>query len=162
MVEANETSTECSDSASEVSELLQPLDADALKAHGYVFREPSLHVLQQLDASDAIALTKLFRKWMQHAQFTQGSAIHPVHARWLFGILACVDRRLSSEDIATLRTLARACTKCIIRVRQSYDDALLEYEAGAWMLIIGIIGVWGQLDLWHEIRDKLHEAQRAM
>ena len=98
-----------SDSESEVSELL---DAHDLTAHGYRFREPSLAVLAQLDTREAVALTKLFRKWMQHAQFTQGDAVlHPVHARWLFGLLACLDDDVSGEDMASLRVLARACIK---------------------------------------------------
>ena len=90
----------CSDSESEVSDLL---DAHDLSAHGYRFREPSLAVLAQLDTREAVALTKLFRKWMQHAQFTQGDAVlHPVHARWLFGLLACLDDDVSGEDMASL------------------------------------------------------------
>lgn len=140
----------CSDSESEVSELL---DVHDLAAHGYRFREPSLAILAQLDTSDAVALTKLFRKWMQHAQFTQGDAVlHPVHARWLFGLLACLDDEdVSSEDMASLRVLARACIKCLVRARQQHT----QHEGGAWMILIVLAGVCGQRDLWDEAQARL-------
>jgi len=138
-----------SDSESEVSELL---DAHDLTAHGYRFREPSLAVLAQLDTREAVALTKLFRKWMQHAQFTQGDAVlHPVHARWLFGLLACLDDDVSGEDMASLRVLARACIKCLVRARQQST----QHEGGAWMILVVLAGVCGQRDLWDEAQARL-------
>jgi len=138
-----------SDSESEVSELL---DAHDLTAHGYRFREPSLAVLAQLDTREAVALTKLFRKWMQHAQFTQGDAVlHPVHARWLFGLLACLDDDVSGEDMASLRVLARACIKCLVRARQQST----QHEGGAWMILAVLAGVCGQRDLWDEAQARL-------
>ena len=160
----------CSDSESEVSDMLDVAEPkDVLNVYDYDFRGPSLRVLMQLDTNDLIALTKLFRKWMQHAQFAyvHGSraAIHPVHAQWLFSLLACLDRRLDSDDIATLRVLARACIKCIVRTREqvaptSTSDAdFFECESGAWMIITIIAGIWGQLDLWNEAHDRLAEAR---
>lgn len=160
----------CSDSESEVSDMLDVAEPkDVLNAYDYDFRRPSLQVLMQLDTNDIIALTKLFRKWMQHAQFAyvHGSpaAIHPVHAQWLFSLLACLDQRLDSDDISTLRVLARACIKCIVRTREqvaptSTNDAdFLECESGAWMIIAIIAGIWGQLDLWIEAHDRLAEAR---
>ena len=160
----------CSDSESEVSDMLDVAEPkDVLNAYDYDFRRPSLQVLMQLDTNDIIALTKLFRKWMQHAQFAYAhgspAAIHPVHAQWLFSLLACLDQRLDSDDISTLRVLARACIKCIVRTREqvaptSTNDAdFLECESGAWMIIAIIAGIWGQLDLWIEAHDRLAEAR---
>ena len=160
----------CSDSESEVSDMLDVAEPkDVLNAYDYDFRRPSLQVLMQLDTNDTIALTKLFRKWMQHAQFAYAhgspAAIHPVHAQWLFSLLACLDQRLDSDDISTLRVLARACIKCIVRTREqvaptSTNDAdFLECESGAWMIIAIIAGIWGQRDLWIEAHDRLAEAR---
>ena len=88
-----------------------------------------------------------------------------MHAQWLFSLLACLDQRLDSDDISTLRVLARACIKCIVRTREqvapmSTSDAdFLECESGAWMIIAIIAGIWGQLDLWIEAHDRLAEAR---
>ena len=104
------------------------------------------------DTREAVALTKLFRKWMQHAQFTQGDAVlHPVHARWLFGLLACLDDDVSGEDMASLRVLARACIKCLVRARQQST----QHEGGAWMILVVLAGVCGQRDLWDEAQARL-------
>lgn len=152
------------DSESEVNGLLD-LRSDILEQCGYVFREPSFRSLRSLDTEDAIALMAMIRRWMQHPQFTHQAAsraaIHPVHARWLFAILAQLDRQLSSDDIASLRTLARVCMRCIARVRSQVDylcdekSDTLEAEMGAWMIITAVAGVWGQRDLWNEVQGRV-------
>lgn len=154
------------DSESEVDDILE--GQDALTAYGYSFREPTVAILRQLDTDDSLELTKLFRKWMQHAQFTRvagedpACAIHDVHARWLFALLAHIDRRLSSDEIATLRVLARACIRSIDRLRSARatslyesDDCLVR-EGGAWMIVSIVVGVWAQLDLWDEAKAQIH------
>lgn len=160
-----DTVTQGDDSEGEVSGILDVSYGDILEEFGYVFREPTFRSLQSLDTDDAMAITKMFRKWIQHPQFTQQAgasmAIHPIHARWIFGILAQLDRRLSSDDIAALRTLARVCMKCIARLRHQvdylYDENTntLEAEMGAWMIITVIAGVWGQQDLWKEAQARV-------
>lgn len=153
------------DSESEVSGILDVSRDNLLEQCGYLFREPTFRSLQTLDTDDAITLTKMIRRWMQHPQFTHQAvmrgAIHPVHARWLFAILAQLDRQLSGDEIASLRTLARVCMKCIARVRSQVDYLCedkadtLEAEMGAWMIITVIAGVWGQHDLWNEVPTRV-------
>ncbi|WFD20929.1 hypothetical protein MCAP1_003184 [Malassezia caprae] len=152
------------DSESEVSGMLD-VPSDILEQYGYVFREPSFRTLRSLSTEDAIAVMAMIRRWMQHPQFTHQAvtraAIHPIHARWLFAILAQLDRQLSSDDIASLRTLARVCMKCIARVRGQVDYLCdekpdsLEAEMGAWMIITAVAGVWGQRDLWNEAQGRV-------
>lgn len=152
------------DSESEVSGMLE-VSGDFLEQFGYAFREPTFRFLQRLDTEDVISLMVMIRRWMQHPQFTHQAvtraAIHPTHARWLFAILAQLDRQLSSDNIASLRTLARVCMKCIARVRSQVDylcdekSDTLEAEMGAWMIITAVAGVWGQRDLWDEVQAQV-------
>lgn len=101
---------------------------------------------------------------MQHSYFVQPhedlslqSAIHPLHTRWLFALLAHLDRRLSGEEIAELRALARTCITMLRNFRSMRARSMdltgnhdIQQEAGAWMIITIIAGVWGQRDLWDE------------
>ncbi|GAC97401.1 hypothetical protein PHSY_004986 [Pseudozyma hubeiensis SY62] len=99
-----------------------------------------------------------------------GEVLQPLHARWLFALLLRLDGRLVSEEISMLRTLARACVAAItlsrirrkaVRSRVSKLDAVETVanddekrmrldEAGAWMVVAIIAGVWGQSDLWDD------------
>lgn len=105
----------------------------------------------------------------------QGEVLQPLHARWIFALLLRLDGRLVSEEISVLRTLARACVAAItlsrirrkaVRSRVRPDEVgelgegaggtgdeeqrMRRDEAGAWMIIAIVAGVWGQSDLWHD------------
>lgn len=103
----------------------------------------------------------------------QAQAIPPHLALWTFSLLARLDARLTSDEIATLRVLARAAIAAIglfrrherQRVSQGVpqgeqqgvppggqqgeqQQVEAEAEAGAWMVVCVVAGVWGQSDLW--------------
>ncbi|SPO31837.1 uncharacterized protein UTRI_06674 [Ustilago trichophora] len=104
----------------------------------------------------------------------EGEVLQPLHARWLFALLLRLDGRLVSEEISVLRTLARACVAAITlsRIRrkalgsrkkedagraaeeegESEEQRMRRDEAGAWMVVAIVAGVWGQLDLWEDAR----------
>jgi hypothetical protein len=102
-----------------------------------------------------------------------------VHQRWMFCLLGRLDDNLVGEDISTLRILARACIRLIVtRIQQSSStgsvqehtrtlSAGLESDAltsgvpegsgsgGYWMVIVAIVGVWGQFDIWEEAKQSM-------
>ncbi|SPO31950.1 uncharacterized protein UTRI_06674_B [Ustilago trichophora] len=103
----------------------------------------------------------------------EGEVLQPLHARWLFALLMKLDGRLVSEEISVLRTLARACVAAITlsRIRRKAlssrkkedgcragEEAEIEEqrmrrdEAGAWMVVAIVTGIWGQSDLWEDAR----------
>ena len=105
----------------------------------------------------------------------QGEVLQPLHGRWLFALLMRLDGRLVSEEISVLRTLARACVAAITlsRIRrkalssrrqadgtadaeeESEENKMRRDEAGAWMVVAIVAGVWGQSDLWEDARTDM-------
>ncbi|KAL4400326.1 SMN complex protein [Malassezia pachydermatis] len=162
-----DTTVSTSDSEDEVDGLLPSYKGpeDLFASWDYVFSTPTMAMLGTLDSTEALTLTKYFRKWIQHPHFTeyrmQVHSMHEVHAQWLFALLARIDQHLISDDIATLRVLARACMKNIVRTRTAShmhvpaSDGALSAESGAWMILVLLAGVWGQWDLWDETQARL-------
>ncbi|EST06988.1 Gem-associated protein 2 [Kalmanozyma brasiliensis GHG001] len=161
------------------------------KAHEWRIREPSAALLLRLNTEQILGLLETFPYWIAHRvsipdgqarmeERREGEVLQPLHARWLFALLLRLDGRLVSEEISTLRTLARACVAAITlsRIRRKAvrsrvgkaeaaevngtaeagekstemreEESMRRDEAGAWMVVAIIAGVWGQSDLWDD------------
>lgn len=167
-----------------------PEEAEKQSSRRYEWRvrEPSATLLLRLDTEQILGLLEAFPYWIAHrvsipdsqtkaGERSGGEVLQPLHARWLFALLLRLDGRLVSEEISTLRTLARACVAAITlgRIRRkavmsraskadpaegddsedtgtqaSEEEAMRKDEAGAWMVVAIIAGVWGQSDLWED------------
>ncbi|CDU21991.1 uncharacterized protein SPSC_00621 [Sporisorium scitamineum] len=170
------------------------------KKYEWRIREPSASLLLRLSTEQMLALLEAFPYWIAHrvtipdsqtkaSERSGGEVLQPLHARWLFALLLRLDGRLVSEEISTLRTLARACVAAITlsrirrkafrsRVRQQggeggakagddnknavgidgkeeEESKMRRDEAGAWMMIAIVAGVWGQSDLWEDARGDM-------
>ncbi|KAJ9477202.1 hypothetical protein PHBOTO_006451 [Pseudozyma hubeiensis] len=165
-------------------------EKQASRNYEWRIREPSASLLLRLSTEQMLALLEAFPYWIAHrvpipdgqvkaSERQAGEVLQPLHARWLFALLLRLDGRLVSEEISTLRTLARACVAAItlsrirrkaVRSRVSkVDTAETEAdvddekrmrmdEAGAWMIVAIVAGVWGQSDLWD---DAVADMQRV-
>lgn len=146
----------------------------ASKAHEWRIREPSGALLLRLSTEQILGLLEAFPYWLAHRVPIPDShggspdeVVQALHARWLFALLLRLDSRLVSEEISTLRTLARACVAAItlsrirrkaLRSRTKPDDSTADDdeasmrrdEAGAWMVVTIVAAVWSQSDLWHD------------
>lgn len=78
-------------------------------------------------------------------------------SRWIFALLTRLDQELTSEQISTLRILARGCLSLLVgslKAKKRFEppeDPLIEAgRASCWMVILAIVSVWGQRDLWEE------------
>lgn len=95
-------------------------------------------------------------------------ALNPTDARWLFSLLAHLEKDvLFAKEVSLLRNLARVC---ITLVRRSLDFEEAERgvvtgeiyarreraRAACWMIVVAIVAVWGQNDLWAEGNARLH------
>ncbi|SJX66610.1 uncharacterized protein SRS1_16832 [Sporisorium reilianum f. sp. reilianum] len=150
------------------------------KKYEWRIREPSASLLLRLGPDQMLALLEAFPYWIAHritipdsqtkaSERVGGEVLQPLHARWLFALLLKLDGRLVSEEISVLRTVARACVAAITlsRIRrkalrsrvakeggEAGDDGeearMRRDEAGAWMIIAIVAGVWGQSDLWED------------
>ena len=153
-----------------VQEVGTVLTGDVLvDCHKFHCKPPSIQMIATLDTEDILRLIYLIRKWMQQPIFTQTikdadqiSAIYPLHSQWLFALLARLDQRLSGDEIAYLRTLARTCISLIVqfrsdRARNAFipEESSIVHESGAWIIISIVVGVWGQQDLWTEAEQRL-------
>ncbi|WFD44172.1 hypothetical protein MPSI1_002838 [Malassezia psittaci] len=153
-----------------VQEVGTVLTGDVLvDRHKFHCKPPSLQMIAALDTEDILRLIYLIRKWMQQPIFTQifndadqFSAIYPLHSQWLFALLARLDRRLSGDEVAYLRTLARTCISLVVQFRSDRarnatipEESSLVHESGAWIVISIVAGVWGQQDLWTEAEQRL-------
>ncbi|TKY86875.1 hypothetical protein EX895_004163 [Sporisorium graminicola] len=94
------------------------------KPYEWRIREPSATLLLRLNTEQMLALLEAFPYWIAHrvtipdsqtkpSERSSGEVLQPLHARWLFALLLRLDGRLVSEEISTLRTLARACVAAI-------------------------------------------------
>ncbi|WFD04753.1 hypothetical protein MVES1_000077 [Malassezia vespertilionis] len=160
---ASDTSS-CGTSADEVDAAL-PVDytrtTPTLADFGYRFREPTVDAVASFEIDDILRLLQLLRKWMQQPHFTINTGLHHIHMRWIFALLARLDRRLSGEEIAGLRALARVCMTAITKQRSEHahqmldtQDVTTDLQVGPWLLLTVIVGAWGQLDLWEEIQGR--------
>lgn len=84
----------------------------------------------------------------------------PLDSQWLFSLLTVLDPLLSSEDISTLRGLARTCREIADftwdeqqkwSAKGAVEVELAKYKesiGGCWMVNAAIWEIWGQRDLW--------------
>ena len=162
---------------------LSPEEAEkqSRKGHTWKLREPSAALLLRLSTEQILGLLEAFPYWLAHRVAIPDSqqsktggekggreVVQPLHARWMFALLLRLDGRLVSEEISTLRTLARACVAAItlsrirrkaVRSRNKADQteqqqeeqqSMRRDETGAWMIVTIIASVWGQSDLWDD------------
>lgn len=98
-------------------------------------------------------------------------AIPSLLSQWCFALLAKLDTRLVSDDISTLRTLARASIAAVAMRRLQLseqtddqanegEDAEQKAEAGAWTVVNIVAGLWGQTDLWESAEEDLGRIPR--
>lgn len=86
-------------------------------------KEPSGGSLRRLSTEQALDLLNQFPNWLSHKtniptpDASPAAVLQPLHARWLFALLAWLDDRLLSEQISVLRTVARACIAAISMCR---------------------------------------------
>lgn len=128
-----------------------------------------------------------FSYWInQHLEYVEsGQASSPFshlsqnHARWMFALLSRVDEHLTSDELSTLRNLARACIAFIkdlnknngtsttsdsdgnlggssgVRWVGDPSDAPLD-ERACWMIITIVTDFWHQKDLWMDAENALN------
>ncbi|KAG8988529.1 hypothetical protein FRB90_002691 [Tulasnella sp. 427] len=139
--------------------VLQPCPA-------YKPKPPNALIIAQLDNRATLLLLMFFGYWLntrleKNPCLHNGTSKQPVlcdnDAKWIFSLLARLDRELTSEQISTLRTLARACIELLVgslsgkRKGKEVEGASLgDGRAGCWMVIAAVSKGWGQLDLWDE------------
>lgn len=128
-------------------------------------KEPTGAQLLRLSTEHILGLLEAFPYWLAHRidipdPTRSGSpVVQPLHSRWMFALLARLDTRLVSEQISTLRTLARSCIAAISlsrirrralqsRSKSPIQQDMLRDEAGAWLVVAIIASIWGQSDLW--------------
>lgn len=149
---------------------IQPGSRNQRSTNGvFKLREPDGAQLLRLSTDHVLGLLEAFPYWLAHRidipdeeNIEASPVVQPLHARWMFALLARLDARLVSEQISVLRTLARACiaTISLARIRRKalhsrtkqnslhgHTD-VLRHEAGAWIVIACIAAIWGQSDLW--------------
>ncbi|PFH51367.1 hypothetical protein AMATHDRAFT_59071 [Amanita thiersii Skay4041] len=130
-------------------------------------REPLPSLLKLIDERMALHLLMYFAHWFSlYLDAPQASAYHPTesHARWIFSLLACVEDRVSGDDIAMLRSLARACLAILKRLlgrgeesEHIKDRTKNDYirESSCWIIISTVVDIWGQHDLWMDAEKML-------
>lgn len=91
-------------------------------------------------------------------------AITETHGRWMFVLLSRVDDYLSADEMSTLRSLARGCMGLIrdrLQRRSALDveagdtEGTIIAEASCWLIIVAVVGLWGQHDLWQDAQSML-------
>ena len=154
-----------------------PSEEALAKSHEWRTKGPTGALLLRLSTEQILGLLEAFPYWLAHRVPIPdsqggdgGEVIQALHARWLFSLLLRLDGRLVSEEISTLRTLARACVAAITlaRIRRKAvrsrskevegGDSEARWrrdEAGAWMVVAIVAGVWGQQDLWDDAKTDM-------
>ncbi|KAG8935029.1 hypothetical protein FRC01_010534 [Tulasnella sp. 417] len=133
---------------------------------GYTPKPPTAMIIAQLDNRSTLLLLMFFGYWLntrleKNPCLHNGTSKQPVlcdnDSKWIFSLLARLDRELTSEQISTLRVLARACIELLVgslsgkrKGKSSEINGLGDGRAGCWMMIAAISKGWGQLDLWDE------------
>lgn len=127
-------------------------------------RSPTFGLLQRFTTGHYFSLLDAIPYWIpipQHliegeeqAQHTTSSALHPVISQWCFAVLARLDTRLTSDEISSLRVLARSCIAAVAMRRAAGHEPSIE-ESGAWIIVTIIAGIWGQSDLWMDAEQDM-------
>ncbi|KAJ3576173.1 hypothetical protein NP233_g595 [Leucocoprinus birnbaumii] len=136
-------------------------------------REPTPQLLKMIDEPMALHLLMYFTFWIhQHLRDPASPEyrLTDAHARWMYSLLLRIDVFVSADDMNLLRNLARAClafVKVAILERtkglHSNPEVINDQAPGirvmgeqaCWILISGIVGIWGQRDLWMDVEDVL-------
>ncbi|KAF8631586.1 hypothetical protein AX15_002336 [Amanita polypyramis BW_CC] len=128
-------------------------------------REPLPSLLKRIDERMALHLLMYFAHWFNlYLDGPQGRIYQPTecHARWMFALLARVEDCITGDDIALLRSLARACLAVVKKSLQRHlqpesmdyqEDAMR--ERSCWIIISTIVDVWEQRDLWMDAEEML-------
>ena len=125
-------------------------------------RSPTFGLLQHFTTGHYLSLLDAIPYWIPiphhlidgdeqaqaQAQSSLSSALHPVISQWCFAILARLDTRLTSDEISSLRVLARSCIAAVAMRRAAGHVPSPAQESGAWIIVTIIAGIWGQTDLW--------------
>ena len=79
-----------------------------------------------------------------------------VDGQWLFALLATLPDLLDSNELSTLRTIARVCRSAAVHLAaipvpasKAETASWLEQSASCWQVVAAVASVWGQSDLWH-------------
>ncbi|KXN89608.1 hypothetical protein AN958_05475 [Leucoagaricus sp. SymC.cos] len=134
-------------------------------------REPTPQLLKLIDERTALRLLMYFTFWIHRHLREPDSPSYQLtetHARWIFSLLLCIGDYISADDMNLLRNLARAClalvkvtilglpsfapSKAETSIEQARQTRAMGQQAG-WIIIAGIVGIWGQRDLWMDVED---------
>ncbi|EJD01604.1 uncharacterized protein FOMMEDRAFT_158755 [Fomitiporia mediterranea MF3/22] len=154
-------------------------------------RHPTPALLRKMDSRYCVHLLMYFQHWLtQHLEHLESGSstssshfahLSQNHARWMFALLSRVDDQLSSDELSTLRSLARACIAFIkdlnknnlnLVVSESSVGEAVEGSSGVrwigdpgdapmderscWMVVTIISDFWGQRDLWMDAESTLN------
>lgn len=92
---------------------------------------------------------------------SQSLLVTDSHARWAFAVLTRLDDHMDSEDMSTLRNVARSVLRLIkLRSGQRLDGSLYPIQnqmdvSSCWMVMTVVAGHWGQRDLWTDAEQVL-------
>ncbi|KAK7695766.1 hypothetical protein QCA50_000403 [Cerrena zonata] len=132
-------------------------------------REPTPSLLRGIDHRYSLHLLMYFTHWINlrlEQPHPRVSNITETHARWMFSLLSRVEDYVSADEMSLLRSLARACM-ALLKERLQHrlaedpsdlDDRIIS-ESSCWMIIIAVIGLWAQRDLWMDVESMLSEIQ---
>ncbi|KIL70201.1 hypothetical protein M378DRAFT_156274 [Amanita muscaria Koide BX008] len=126
-------------------------------------REPLPSLLKCIDELMALHLLMYFAHWFN--LYLDGCEIYcptECHARWIFSLLARTEDRISGDDVASLRGLARACITILGRLLGQHPSAEVSADQGdliskqsCWIIISTVVDIWEQHDLWMDAEDML-------
>ncbi|CAO1617460.1 unnamed protein product [Sympodiomycopsis kandeliae] len=143
------------------------------------YRQPTCGLLQRLTIGHYFSLLDAIPYWVAippqliddphnvHNTQEDTPALHPLLSQWCFAVLAALDSRLTSDEISSLRVLARSCIAAIALRRTAFPltsdnrHATAQAEGGAWMIVAIIAGIWGQSDLWTDAEEDLQRVAAA-
>jgi len=130
-------------------------------------REPNPSLLKCIDERVALHLLMYFEHWFSlYLNETQRGIHYPTecHAKWIFSLLARIGDHISSDDIAMLRGLARACISILKQLLERLQPETLVTqedficERSCWIIISTVIDIWEQRDLWMDAENMLRTA----
>lgn len=129
---------------------------------------PTATILSRFTTAHLLSLLSAIPYWITiptsgPSQEPSLVALNDFLSQWCFSLLAKLDARLISDEISILRTLARSCIAAISlrRTERGVGANDADQEAGAWMIITIIAGVWGQSDMWTDAEEEMTRLQAA-
>ncbi|KAL5530010.1 hypothetical protein ACEPAF_6267 [Sanghuangporus sanghuang] len=149
-------------------------------------RHPTPTLLKRMDSRYCMHLLMYFSHWItQHLEHLESgqisspfSHLSQSHARWMFALLSRVDDHLTSDELSTLRGLARACIAFIKDLNKNSGTSVLSSdgnlggssgvrwvgdpsdapldERACWMIVTIVTDFWVQKDLWIDAESALN------